>query len=170
MDGNAYSSFLWDSTVSSSSEDLGPAGGRVQAEKPAPISYESFREIVSEEMDLLPQYVFDELSGGVLVEKRAKLSPDSVNDDLFYLGYYRWDGLGKQVTLFYGSFVEVYGAAGEDVYRAQIRETLRHEFRHHMETRAGVFGKGSLMEEDARRRERYLMAHRQDRTGRRRGE
>ena len=66
--------------------------------------------------------------------------------------------------------MEVYGAAGEDVYRAQIRETLRHEFRHHMEARAGVFGKGSLMEEDARRRERYLMAHRQDQTGRGRGE
>lgn len=170
MDRNAYSSFLWDSTASSSSEDLSPAGGRGQAEEPVPISYDRFREIVSEEMDLLPQYVFDELSGGVLVEKRARLSPDSVNHDLFYLGLYRWDGLGKQVTLFYGSFVEVLGAAGEEAYHAKIRETLRHEFRHHMETRAGEFGKGSLLEEDARQRERYLLARRRDQTERGRGE
>ena len=169
MDGNAYDSFLWDSTASSASEDLLPAGGWKQEQPPAPISYETFREIVSEEMDLLPQYVFDELTGGVLVERRARLSPDSVDNDLFLMGLYNWGGLGKQVTLFYGSFVEVYGAAEEAVYRKHIRETLRHEFRHHMETRAGEFGKGSLLEEDARRREKYLLAHRQTQTGRRGG-
>ena len=156
---------LWDSTASSSSEVLTPAGIWNEAE-PGPISYEAFREIVSEEMDLLPQYVFDELSGGVLVEKRARLSPDSVDNDLFCLGLYRWDGLGKQVTLYYGSFVEVLGSAGEAVYRARIRETLRHEFRHHMETRAGEFGKGSLLEEDARQREQYIQAHRRPPEGR----
>ena len=154
---------LWDGTVSGGGDQLTfrPQGGWTEEER-GPISYQRFREIVSEEMDLLPQYVFDELSGGVLVEKKAKLSPDSVANDLFILGLYKWGGLGKQVTLFYGSFVAIYGDAGEKTYRAQIRETLRHEFRHHMETRAGEFGKGSLLEEDARRRERYLMARRGD--------
>ena len=163
MDG--YDDFLWDSTASAASEDLGPAGRWERAEPRAPISCETFREIVSEEMDLMPQYVFDELSGGVLVEERVRLSPDSVDDDLFLMGLYKWDGLGKQVTLFYGSFVEVYGASEEAVYRKHIRETLRHEFRHHMETRAGIFGKGSLLEEDAQRREKYLLARRQTPAG-----
>ena len=136
------------------------SGGGWTTEEPAPFSYERFRSIVSEEMDLLPQYVFDELTGGVLVEKKSRLSPDSVADDLFILGLYTWSGLGKQVTLFYGSFLEVIGKAGEEVYRARIRETLRHEFLHHMETQAGMFGKGSLLEEDERRRQRYLQARR----------
>ena len=158
------STLLWDSTASSATDVLTPAGTWSRAEEP--VSYETFREIVSEEMDLLPQYVFDELTGGVLVEKRARLSPDSVDNDLFYLGLYRWGGLGKQVTLYYGSFVEVLGSAGERVYRDRIREVLRHEFRHHMETRAGEFGKGSLLEEDLQRREKYLLAHRETGEGR----
>ncbi len=54
----------------------------------------------------------------------------------------------------------VLGQAEERAYRDQIRETLRHEFRHHMETRAGEFGKGSLIEEDERRREAYFQARR----------
>lgn len=154
---------LCDGTASEGGDLLtvAPGGGWTEEER-GPISYRRFREIVSEEMDLLPQYVFEELSGGVLVEKKAKLSPDSVADDLFIMGLYRWGGLGKQVTLFYGSFVEVYGDASEKTYRAKIRDTLRHEFRHHMETRAGEFGKGSLLEEDARRRERYIRARRGD--------
>ena len=150
------STVFWDST----SSDGGPAPAVPVRELPRPVSYDTFREMVSEEMDLLPQYVFDELSGGVLVERRARLSPDSVADDLFILGQYRWGSLGKQVTLYYGSFREVLGAADEAAYRARVRETLRHEFRHHMETRAGEFGKGSLLEEDARQRQRYLQAHR----------
>ena len=153
---------LWDGTSSGGGETLSPAPGWTQTRR-GPVSYETFREMVSEEMDLLPQYVFDELSGGVLVEERRKLSPDSVADDLFILGLYKWGGLGKQVTLYYGSFVEILGDADQETYRAQIRETLRHEFRHHMETRAGEFGKGSLLEEDMRRRERYLEARKGER-------
>ena len=155
---------LWDGTSSGGGETLSPAPGWTQTRR-EPVSYETFREMVSEEMDLLPQYVFDELSGGVLVEERRKLSPDSVADDLFILGLYKWGGLGKQVTLYYGSFVEILGDADQETYRAQIRETLRHEFRHHMETRAGEFGKGSLLEEDLRRRERYLEARKGERRG-----
>ena len=148
---------LWDETSSTGRDTFTPALGW-SLKAPAPVSYPRFRELVAEEMDLLPDYVFDELSGGVLVEDRRRLSPDSVADDLFILGLYTWGGLGKQVTLYYGSFVEVLGSASEKAYRKRIRETLRHEFRHHMETRAGIFGKGSLLEEDENRRQRYLQA------------
>ena len=126
---------LWDGTSSGGGETLSPAPGWTQTR----------REPVS------------------LVEERRKLSPDSVADDLFILGLYKWGGLGKQVTLYYGSFVEILGDADQETYRAQIRETLRHEFRHHMETRAGEFGKGSLLEEDMKRRERYLEARKGER-------
>lgn len=156
-----WNDFISDSTSYDSQDSilLTPMEGWKQVVPPA-VTYERFREMVSEEMDLLPPYVFDELSGGVLVEERKRLSPDSVADDLFILGYYTWSGLGKQITLYYGSFMAVLGRGDEETYRAQIRETLRHEFRHHMETRAGEFGKGSLLEEDMNRRARYLQAHR----------
>ena len=49
--------------------------------------------------------------------------------------------------------------APEEVIRTQIRNTLRHEFLHHMETRAGLFGSGTLIEEDAKRMMTYYMRH-----------
>ena len=162
MRWDLYTPF-WDATFS-----RGPAPFLLplperRPEPPRPISYETFKRIMAEELDLLPRYCFDELTGGVLAEERAMLSPDRVADDLYVLGLYTWSMLGKQVKLFYGSFTEVIGPAAEDVYREKIRETIRHEFRHHMETRAGEFGKGSLLEEDARQKARYYEAHRRRR-------
>ena len=121
------------------------------------MTLERFSEIVEEEMALLPEYVFEELNGGVLVDESVNMHPGSLHDDLYILGTYTSGGIpGKQVTLYYGSFVMTMGGASEESYRAQIRETLRHEFLHHLETRAGLFGKESLIEEDRERMIRYL--------------
>ena len=80
-------------------------------------------------------------------------------DDLFILGYYTWSGLGKQIKLYYGSFTAVLGRGDEETYRAQIRETLRHEFRHHLEALGGVHNSSSLEAEDEREKRAYLAAH-----------
>lgn len=64
--------------------------------------------------------------------------------------------LGKQIVLYYGSFLATLKNAGETAYRRQIRETIRHEFLHHLETQAGLFGKGSLVEADWKAIGRYF--------------
>ena len=151
---------FWDRTESRGGDTYGSAP---PAPTPPPeetsVTYRAFRRMLEEEMDLLPRYCFDELSGGVVAERRSMLSPDRVADDLYILGLYTWSQLGKQVKLFYGSFRAVLGEEGPEAYREKIRDVLRHEFRHHMETRAGEFGKGSLIEEDEMRKERYYEAH-----------
>ena len=121
------------------------------------MTLERFSEIVEEEMALLPEYVFEELNGGVVVDESAYMHPDSLRNDLYILGTYTSGDIpGKQVRIYYGSFRVTMGEASEEEYRAQIRETLRHEFLHHLETRAGLFGEGSLIEEDRERMIRYL--------------
>lgn len=125
------------------------------------ISYERFSEILDEEMELLPEYVFEELNGGVLVDKKANLHPERVADDLYIMGTYSTSPImGKQIVIYYGSFAATMGLHSEEDIRLKIRDTLRHEFRHHMETRAGFFGKGTLIDEDKQEMDRYYAMHR----------
>lgn len=125
-------------------------------------TYEEFGKILEEEVDLLPDYVHDELTGGVILDEKAYLHPDRVSDDLYILGTYSNGRLGTQIVIYYGSFVATLSHASDERVRAQIRETLRHEFLHHMETRAGLFGKGTLIEEDKKRMVKYFMRHRKE--------
>lgn len=121
------------------------------------MSFDEFADIVDEEMNLVPDYVYDELNGNVVVDERPLLHPDRLADDLYILGTYTSDPvLGKQVRIYYGSFLATLGNSSTQVYQKQIRKTLRHEFRHHLETRAGMFGKDSLVEEDRQRMREYF--------------
>ena len=125
------------------------------------MTLEEFSEIVEEEMALLPDYVYEELNGGVIVDESAYLHPGRVAEDLYILGTYSSDAfLGKQIVLYYGSFMATMAGMGSKAIRAQIRDTVRHEFQHHLETRAGLFGRGTLMEEDHNSMIRYYMRHR----------
>lgn len=124
------------------------------------MTFDEFTEIVEEELALLPDYVHEELNGGVLTDPGAYLHPGRVADDLYILGTYSSDPvMGKQIVLYYGSFKAAMGYASDQVIRKQIRDTLRHEFRHHLETRAGLFRKGTLIEEDAENMMKYYMRH-----------
>ena len=126
------------------------------------MTFEDFVRILNEEVALLPDYVYEELNGGVLADPSAYLHPARLADDLYILGTYSVDPIfGKQIVLFYGSFVSSLGNAAEEVYRARISETVRHEFLHHLESQAGLNSKGSLAEEDARRMLEYYKSHAQ---------
>lgn len=124
------------------------------------ITYDEFELMVREEMELLPDYVGGDLNGGVLIDPAAYLHPARVADDLYILGTYSQNGImGKQIVLYYGSFMASMGNADPEHIRAQVRDTLRHEFLHHMETKAGLYWKGTLIEEDRDRMLRYYMRH-----------
>ena len=114
------------------------------------VTYEDFTRILNEEVASLPDYVHEELNGGVLADPDRYLHPGRLADDLYILGTY---------SVYYGSFAVTLGNAGEQVYRTRIRETVRHEFLHHLETLAGLNKKGSLAEEDARRMQEYYKLH-----------
>lgn len=126
------------------------------------MTLDRFTEIAEEELALLPDYVHEELNGGVIVDPSVYRHPARLAEDLYILGIYSSNPvLGKQIVLYYGSFVIALGeSAPEERYTGQIRDTLRHEFLHHLETRAGLFGKGTLIEEDENRMRRYYLAHR----------
>lgn len=124
------------------------------------LTFEDFAKIVKEEVELLPEYVHEKLDGGVLADSSVYLHPKRVADDLYILGTYSVDPVfGKQIVLYYGSFAATLKDEPEMVYRSKIRETVRHEFLHHLETRAGLYSRGTLIEEDARRMQEYYRNH-----------
>ncbi len=126
------------------------------------MTLEEFDQAVEEEMSLLPDYVYKELNGGVLVDQAACMHPRRLADDLFILGTYSVDPImGKQIVLYYGSFAATMQYLPDSAVRQQIRDTLRHEFRHHLETNAGLFGKGTLIEEDRNAMIRYFLRHKE---------
>ena len=125
------------------------------------MTFDEFEQTVREEMELLPDYVSRELNGGVLVDAGAYLHPARMADDLYILGTYSNHPIfGKQIVLYYGSFLAAVQSRGDEAVKMQVRETLRHEFLHHLETRAGLYWKGTLVEEDRDRMIKYYMRHR----------
>ena len=66
---------------------------------------------------------------------------------------------GRLAALFLVLALVPAASRGEEAMRMQIRETLRHEFLHHLETRAGLYWKGTLVEEDRDRMLKYYMRH-----------
>ena len=128
------------------------------------LSFEDFTRILNEEVEALPEYVHEKLNGGVLADSNVYLHPGRVADDLYIFGTYSADPVfGKHIVLYYGSFAAVLGDSSESAYREKIRETVRHEFLHHLETRAGLYSKGTLAEEDAIKMQEYYNAHAADR-------
>lgn len=101
----------------------------------------------------LPEDLFRELNGGILLQEIKKTHPESIGENLYIMGeYHNSHAMGRYIIIYYGSFMHVYGRFSEDKLKAQISKTLRHEFRHHLESLAG---EDDLEVEDAIQMMRY---------------
>jgi hypothetical protein len=88
-----------------------------------------------------PQELFIELNGGIILLPEAKLNTASNKNDLYILGeYYKGGGMGRYITIYYGSFSSVYGHLGKEALKDQLQRVLKHEFTHHVESLAGERG------------------------------
>ena len=123
------------------------------------ISTETYKRIVSELLDELPEAFFRELTGGVIVSE-ALMIPDYARDnDLYTLGHYRFFSGVRQIVMYKGSFDRVYPEAEEAEARELLRGVLRHEFRHHLEFLSGIHDASSLEAQDEREKRAYLSRH-----------
>lgn len=89
----------------------------------------------------LPQEFYKELNGGIILLPEAKMNNMGKRNDLYIMGeYHRGGGLGRYITIYYGSFERLYGHLTRESLKAQLAHTLKHEFTHHMESLAGERG------------------------------
>lgn len=102
------------------------------------IPFHEFSNIISEIADELPEDFFEGLNGGIRLLPEAKLHTEAINSDLYILGEYHYDSMmGRYISIYYGSFTRTYGYLSTDALRERIAHTLKHEFRHHLESQGG---------------------------------
>ena len=116
-------------------------------------SYEIIREWLDEIEDEVPEAFYKELSGGVLLlpeEMKHRESDDS--RPLYILGQYKRNIMGRTIVIYYGSFKKLYSHRKEQAVKKQLKDTLFHEFTHHLESLAGERG---LEKKDVEKMKRY---------------
>jgi len=103
------------------------------------ISIDEFEVLLQEIADSLPEEFFDGLNGGILLLPEIKYHPKAINNDLYVMGEYHYDSVyGRYISIFYGSFSRVCGMFSPEQLKARLEHTVKHEFRHHLESKAGL--------------------------------
>ena len=109
-------------------------------------------EILDEVAGELPEDFYRDLNGGINLLPESKLHDADMSNNLFVLGEYRRDQMGRYIVVYYGSLCRSYPGASVDEMRAHLKKLLIHEFTHHLESLAGERG---LEYKDARRIAEY---------------
>ncbi|MFZ8814207.1 MAG: metallopeptidase family protein [Thermus aquaticus] len=117
------------------------------------MTYAEFVNLVERLWDEIPE-AFKKGLQGVHVLPKAK--PEPGLEGVWRLGEYLdpgppsalggFEGLGRHIALYYGSFLQVAGPGFD--WEGEVWETLLHELRHHLESLAG---RDDLVREDLRR-------------------
>ena len=85
---------------------------------------------------------FEELDGGIQLEEQALPDPEFPPGEMYIMGEYCHDMLGRYIVLYYGSFAALARLEDwtEEDWEDELYTTLAHEFTHHIEGRAGERG------------------------------
>lgn len=110
--------------------------------------------MLDEIAETFPPELFNELNGGIILLPDVKMNPLGKDQDLYILGEYQYSAIfGRLISIYQGSMNQVYGHLTRDQMMEKLRATLKHEFRHHLESLAGERG---LEIEDEQYIEAYL--------------
>ena len=102
------------------------------------VDFDAAAEILDELVDDIPSTYYSGLNGGVVLMEDIKHHPELKSDRYYVMGEYVTNGyLGRFIRIYYGSFATVYAGASIQVWKDQLRKTLQHELRHHVESLAG---------------------------------
>ena len=101
-------------------------------------SYETMGDWLEEISQKFPDAFFEELDGGIQLEEQAMPDPEFPPGEMYIMGEYVHDMLGRYIVLYYGSFAALLSEEDETVWKDEIFATVAHEFTHHMEETAGL--------------------------------
>ena len=101
-------------------------------------TYEEMGDWLEEIADEFPDAFFQELDGGIQLEERELPDSSFPPGEMYIMGEYCHDMLGRYIVLYYGSFVQLLRDEVQEVWKDEIFATIAHEFTHHMEETAGL--------------------------------
>ena len=115
------------------------------------LSIDEVNDILDQAVEAYPEELFQELNGGILLLEDEVADPEA-GEDIYIMGEYCWDEMGRYINLYYGSFVAVLADEPREVWEEELRFTLRHELTHHVE---GLAGERSLEHKDSAQLEAF---------------
>lgn len=102
---------------------------------------EEIHEILDEIAEEIPKYFFEQLNEGIILLPEYKIHPESREiGRLYIMGEYSRSITGRHIVIYYGSFKKVYNGVSMRTLRQKLKDTLLHEFTHHLESLAGERG------------------------------
>jgi len=118
------------------------------------VSIDEMQTMLDEIAETFPLEFYAELNGGIVLMPEIKRDQHSGAEGLYVLGEYHSGGyMGRYIAIYYGSYIRVHGGLPIEMLAEKLAATLRHEFRHHLESLAGERG---LEIEDERFLAEYL--------------
>lgn len=109
-------------------------------------------QILDEIAEEIPKKFYEGLNEGIILLPEYKVHPESrTRDRLYIMGEYRRSITGRNIAIYYGSFKKVCRGYTREKLRKQLKDTLLHEFTHHLESLAGERGLEIKDAEDIRR-------------------
>ena len=104
------------------------------------VSIDEVNDFLDDTADAFPEALFDGLNGGVNLLEEERPDPEFPAGELYILGEFCDDLLGRYINLYYGSFAALAGKEGWDrrTWEDELYDTLSHELTHHMESRGGL--------------------------------
>lgn len=100
-------------------------------------TFEQCGQMLDQIADSMPTELYRELNAGISLVPQAKIHPAAVNNDLYILGEYVRDYIGKSIVFYYGSINRIYGSLPHDKIFKELERIFHHELRHHNEFLAG---------------------------------
>ena len=101
-------------------------------------TYDQIGDWLEEIAAQFPEAFFEDLDGGIQLEEEALTDPDFPPDEMYVMGEYVHDLLGRYILLYYGSFAALLSEENEGGWKDEIFTTIAHEFTHHLEETAGL--------------------------------
>lgn len=104
------------------------------------LSFDEVGNLLDEMAEEFPEEFYQELNGGISLLPEAVEDPQG--EELYIMGEYCNDMMGKYINLYYGSFAALAQQENwsEEDWEDELYTTLAHEFTHHIEGLAGERG------------------------------
>lgn len=123
------------------------------------LSFEEVGDRLDGIAEEFPPEFYEDLNGGISLLPEARPDPEFPEEELYIMGEYCNDQMGRYINLYYGSFAALARLEdwSEEDWEDELWETLSHEFTHHIEGLAGERGleikDADFMEQFRRERE-----------------
>ena len=106
------------------------------------LTFDQAGDLLDQMAEEFPPEFYNDLNGGISLLPDALPDPDFPPGEMYILGEYCNDMMGRYINLYYGSFAALAEQEGwtDQDWEEEFYTTLAHEFTHHIEGLAGERG------------------------------